>query len=557
MSLLNLAITEHHRAPYPYQNTQLDWLFEHADTNQLLLADPEGNTPLMVIVRQEMDDWYLRELLERGADLEAKNRQGMTALMQALDYNNLDAVAILLDCYQERGMNSLFDSTIEQGRLALFFAVYQGDTSAVDALLEEGTEVDSRNQWARTPLMLAAEKGQERMMRLLLERGAAVENVDQEGYTALALAAREDHAGCVRLLLEAGADPNTRAKSGWTPLIESAMRSSGSKAARLLLEYGADVHVLAKNDISVLSMAVRWDNKELVQVLLAAGAAENRQNLQCAIRSTHEGSATESQLLQAGATTGLFEAIARQDISKILHQILVEKADVNAESLDGIPPLLEAVYAGWMPDMSGTGIELEDIYPGWKPNGRETGVHIVRVLLEHGAEVNAVSAEGCTPLLAAICYQATEIALLLMEQGADVNQHGKMSRDCEEDTPMTVAPHIGNLEPLREMLRRGAEVNTQNSHGQTALMLGIQYGSRDVAALLIEHGANIHMRDHQGRTALMYAARAEKGEIVELLLAHGAQGNVRDAAGITALQLAQGWIGTGMIERLRAAGAEP
>src|SRR5579871_4537322 len=131
MTALHLTITENNDA-------QIVWLLEHGPEEQILLADQDGDTPLMLAVRHHTSEQSLQKLLERGADLQARNQLGMTALMQALDYNNLTAVETLLAWHQKKAVPAHVEASIEQGRLALFFAVYNDSTSAVTALLQAG-----------------------------------------------------------------------------------------------------------------------------------------------------------------------------------------------------------------------------------------------------------------------------------------------------------------------------------------------------------------------------------------------------------------------------------
>jgi ankyrin repeat protein len=81
---------------------------------------------------------------------------------------------------------------------------------------------------------------------------------------------------------------------------------------------------------------------------------------------------------------------------------------------------------------------------------------------------------------------------------------------------------IGDVDTVRRLLERGADVHIRDRHGETALMKAARHGNYPVANLLIEHGADIHAKDATGSTALSYAKSFGQKEMVELLKRHGA-----------------------------------
>src|SRR5690606_589620 len=87
------------------------------------------------------------------------------------------------------------------------------------------------------------------------------------------------------------------------------------------------------------------------------------------------------------------------------------------------------------------------------------------------------------------------------------------------------AGHAGLVETL---LAAGADVESPNADGQTALMLAARAGATAVAETLIRRGANVNVRERwRGQTPLMWAADSSSAEIVKLLVANGADVEVR------------------------------
>ena len=166
-------------------------------------------------------------------------------------------------------------------------------------------------------------------------------------------------------------------------------------------------------------------------------------------------------LAQRGAELSVFEACAAGELPRV--QALVEQQPdlINAYAPDGFQPLGLAAFFG------------------------HTG--IVEYLLQTGAEVNSPSrnAMRVMPLHSAIANKRTEIARLLLDHGADVD-----ATQAGDFTPLHEAAQNGLLDVAQWLLERGASVNPRlSSSGKTPLALAIEHQHEDVAELLRRHGA--------------------------------------------------------------------
>lgn len=122
----------------------------------------------------------------------------------------------------------------------------------------------------------------------------------------------------------------------------------------------------------------------------------------------------------------------------------------------------------------------------------------------------------------------------LISRGADIN-----FANIKGVTPLMVAAHWERLEVVRFLLERRADVQaTEKSGGRNALMYSCLSGSPQCVELLLQAGAGIDSKDGSGRTALMMAAMNGVVRVVEPLVRAGADMNVRDEFGLTALDLA-------------------
>lgn len=198
----------------------------------------------------------------------------------------------------------------------------------------------------------------------------------------------------------------------------------------------------------------------------------------------------------------------------------------------------------------------------------------VKALLSYGANIHAKSWSGDTALDDALLFPTnpdTGVVDTLLDAGAgdakaiilalDSNNKKALKRlfalgwtvnrvDTDGSTPLMYA--VDSKEQLHLhaailLIRQGANVNFQNSRGETALLLAAEGGgepemdalSPNVIRALLKRGAQVNVQDGTGQTPLMVAASHLRPVLVRLLLQHGAQVNIRTTKGETALSLAR------------------
>ncbi len=118
-----------------------------------------------------------------------------------------------------------------------------------------------------------------------------------------------------------------------------------------------------------------------------------------------------------------------------------------------------------------------------------------------------------TPLLEAIVKKHSNIAIKLIEAGANVNVYAYSNIYSKENfdeqgnyakkyTPLLIASSDGNLNVVKKLIEFGANINFQNSSGYTALMFASLQKRTDIVKLLIDAGADMTLKNKEGKTAL-------------------------------------------------------
>ena len=159
---------------------------------------------------------------------------------------------------------------------------------------------------------------------------------------------------------------------------------------------------------------------------------------------------------------------------------------------------------------------------------------VALALLEKGANPNAQDDGGEAPLHIASRLGDTEAMEVLFNHQAELDAKNK-----KNENPLSLASSIGRMEAVELLLRRRPDlVKKQDALKRTALHVAAIRGQKPIAQLLLDKGADIDAEDEKRRTPLHLAADQGKDDIARLLLQRGAKVNVRDESELTPLHLA-------------------
>ncbi|XP_051502627.1 kinase D-interacting substrate of 220 kDa B-like isoform X2 [Myxocyprinus asiaticus] len=160
----------------------------------------------------------------------------------------------------------------------------------------------------------------------------------------------------------------------------------------------------------------------------------------------------------------------------------------------------------------------------------EENLLAIKVHLDKYKEVDTRSENGQTALMVASEQGSLEIVKELIRRGANVNLD-----DIDCWTALISAAKEGHVEVVKELLENNANVEHRDMGGWSALMWASYKGRVEVARLLLEKGANPNITGQYSVYPIIWAAGRGHAEIVQLLLQHGAKVNCSDKYGTTPL----------------------
>lgn len=449
--------------------TALDWAAQRDDLEmaQLLLkagakanvSSRDGVTPLQLAALNRDAD-MAEALLQAGADANASSPNGETVLMKAARAGDPKLVELLLTHGADAGARgSAF------GETALMLAAAENQAQAIAVLAKHGVEIDARSSeltYAKdrfglegvntilpkgswTALMYAARQGSAEAVKALADAGANVNLADPDGSTPLLLAIENGHYDTAALLVERGADPNLSDSAGMGPLYAAVDMNTLGEV------YGRPPR----------RSPDKLDALGLMTLLLQKGANPNAGLKTATLQRAHTpGEGT----LGAGATP-LMRAAKNADIPAI-ELLIANGADISLGQKNKTTALMFAAGLG-----RGVGTFAKDYATDAQM------LETVKVLVAHGADVNAISAAGQTPIHFAaqavdtnLPQPTDDLVKFLFAHGAKLDVADKQGR-----TPIDMAlgkglrgraggpvtPREGTAKLLRELAAQGSRASLE------------------------------------------------------------------------------------------------
>lgn len=241
----------------------------HSDVARLLISEGAdvnyqnqsyGFSPLMFAVECE-NLKMVNDLIAKGADINAKNKSEISALLCAIRKNNARIAGVLIDA----GAN--IDAVFTGGGSALYEAAQLGHDPVVKMLIGKGADLTfqtTNNRWS--PLMAAVAQNHSSTVAFLLDAGPEVDVRDIHGYTPLIMAAYGGNAENVRLLCDKGANVDIQNINGWTAL-HFAVSYKYKDIVPILLMNKASLDIPDNKGRDALWYAQKYPDKDITNML--------------------------------------------------------------------------------------------------------------------------------------------------------------------------------------------------------------------------------------------------------------------------------------------------
>lgn len=466
-------------------------------------ANDDGNTALMMAINRD-DLEIIQYILDLGAHINYQNSQsaGQTPLMLAASVGNGEVVTLLLergaeiwlednekktalyyaDINEKKVAREILQREVSRVTVLLFKAVKKNELEKVLLYFPVLTSVDHQDSFGRTPLHYAAMFGHIKVVEFLLSKQAQVELEDELGYSAYRWAKENNHQNVIELL--------TISHQQLEEKLVAAIYEGDARKVSLLLRNVLNVDARDKLGRTFLHHMVLAGHEHLIDQVLSLWPNLNAQD--------NEGHTP----LMIAASRGM---------RKFTQTLIDEGADLLITNNKGYTArnlTTDSAILGMIK-------EKVETYGAYLYEAMAEADHDrIQFLLTEGVPVDYLDNHKRTPLMHAILKRDAKMVEIFLNFGADIylqNDNKKSPIDLAHESGMKkivdlvlyetmdldkklmVQVALGNLEKVRKLINEGANVNYQNEVGNTPLILAIEKKFKEMAYLLVNNNADINV----------------------------------------------------------------
>ena len=489
------------------------------------------------------DEYSVSQLILAGADMNACNKYGMTALMVAAEHNAKDVASLLIKAGADlEAVNNL-------GLNALQIAAGSDSIDVAEELIQAGAYVNAKTPDGESALSIAIENKAHEIMILLLAAGARPDFEKK----------KEERVSASLGIFDGKEDKN--GKEGKNGFCEKGSDNGNISDSEKDDDDGNDVHndgnskngnrTDSKKDVDG-SDGRNGDNggndgdggdnssgdgdgddeNPNLKILsyLPGPIAKNAptpKNLVGTLYGGHGGDclAMETSFTKESKPTGVSKAEPGKSVR------IFKNLDPFINGDVGLPIDEASVFIDYAKYKKS---EQEDKKPARKDKKEDYDTDVSQFYKEAKVNHEHEEIKKRYSWIQAAKENDLHIANLLTVAGADINE-----KDMYGQTALMYAVSQDLQKGVQLLLKAGADVNLKNARDETVLMRAAFKNLPDMLSLLIQNGANINDKDISDWTALMYASKRGSKQCIDILLRAGADVNAKNKKGETAAQIAR------------------
>ena len=476
-------------------------------------------------------------LLNLGASVNIVSARRSTAMFEAVLSNHVDVVRILLT-RDELNVNAFHVGKCE--RTALLLASQEGYNEIVKAILErKDLDVNQRDSYQENALTLATLSEHLPVVESLLRRSDIDINVvNRTGNSALILAARIGRDDIVDFLLSKGADLSIKDQEGGGTALSWAVKNGELSMVETMLKHDVDIQGLDERGRSLLHVSAANGKIDMIRLLIAKGLDKNIRDSKKRT-PLHEASRynmvdVSKFLLKMGANASLEDEAGRTPWTVAWQYGHVSVMRILEGKEERIEDLISYPNEGNLPVWSLAKLGRKDLIidaiakkkvDAVNPDNGDSALHcavssdqldILQLLLESKFPPNPQNDFLRTPLHTAAISGNITATTLLVSHKASCNIADKWLF-----TPLYYAQHSRRFEVALALIEAGADTRSLSTQViQTLFFAAVEFNRADALAILIDKGADVWTKGVAGQTALKMAQDRGQVEIMRVLKAN-------------------------------------